>query len=74
MNKYESFNVRLDLAYGADQFRADTLEGAKAMVQDKIKELKARTDMSEENRQYWLEKYAKPIFVHRIVIEDVVTE
>ena len=71
MNKYESFNVRLD-AYGADQLRADTLDGAKALLQDKINELHARKDISEENRQYWLEKYSKPVFVHRIVIEDVV--
>jgi len=71
VNKYESFNVRLD-AYGADQLRADTLDGAKALLQDKINELHARKDISEENRQYWLEKYSKPVFVHRIVIEDVV--
>jgi hypothetical protein len=73
VNKYESFNVRLD-AYGADQLRADTLENVKAMLQDKINELNTRKDISEENRQYWLEKYSKPVFVHRIVIEDVVTE
>ena len=73
MNKYESFNVRLD-AYGADQLRADTLDGVKALLQDKINELNTRKDISEENRQYWLEKYAKPVFVHRIVIEDVIVE
>jgi hypothetical protein len=73
MNKYESFNVRLD-AYGADQLRADTLEGVKALLLDKINELHNRKDISEENRQYWLEKYAKPVFVHRIVIEDVIAE
>ena len=73
MNKYESYNVRLD-AYGADQLRADTLENVKAMLQDKINELNTRKDISEENRQYWLEKYAKPVFVHRIVIEDVIAE
>jgi hypothetical protein len=71
MNKYESFNVRLD-TYGADQLRADTLDGVKALLQDKINELNTRKDISEENRQYWLEKYSKPVFVHRIVIEDVV--
>jgi hypothetical protein len=71
MRKYESYNVRLD-AYGADQLRADTLENVKAMLQDKINELNTRKDISEENRQYWLEKYSKPVFVHRIVIEDVV--
>lgn len=74
MRKYESYNVRIDLEYGADQFRANTLEEAKALVQDKINELNTRKDISEENRQYWLEKYAKPIFVHRIVIEDVVKD
>jgi hypothetical protein len=73
VNKYESYNVRLD-AYGADQLRADTLENVKAMLQDKINELNTRKDISEENRQYWLEKYAKPVFVHRIVIEDVIAE
>jgi len=71
MQKYESFNVRFD-QYGADQFRADTLEDAKALLQDKIHEMTNRKDISEENREYWLEKFAKPIFVHRIVLEDVV--
>jgi hypothetical protein len=73
MNKFESFNVRLEV-FGADQLRADTLEGAKALLQDKINEFKTRKDISEENRQYWLEKYSKPIFVHRIVLESVITE
>lgn len=69
MRKYESFCVRLDLAYGADQFSAPTLDEAKAWVLDKVRELKTRTDISEENRTYWLEKYANPFFVHRIVVE-----
>jgi hypothetical protein len=72
MNKYESFCVRLT-AIDADQFRADTLENAKGLVLDKIRELKERKDISEENREYWIEKYANAVFVHRIVIEDVVT-
>jgi hypothetical protein len=71
MNKYESICIRLD-SFGADQWRANTLEEAKSLLQDKINEMTARRDISEENRQYWLEKYAKPVFVHRIVIEDVV--
>lgn len=72
MRKYESFCVRLDLEFGADQFRADTLDDAKAWVFDKIRELKERQNISEENREYWLAKYANPIFVHRITLEDVV--
>ena len=72
MRKFESFCVRLDLPYGADQFRADTLDEARALVLDKVRELKARTDISEENREYWLAKYANPFFVHRIVIESEV--
>jgi hypothetical protein len=71
MYKYESYTVRLD-TFGADQLRADTLEGAKALLQDKITEMTNRKDIREDNRQYWLEKYAKPVFVHRIVLEDVV--
>jgi len=71
MNKYESICIRLD-TFGSDQWRANTLEEAKALLQDKINEMTARRDISEENRQYWLEKYAKPVFVHRIVIEDVI--
>jgi hypothetical protein len=71
VRKFESFNIRFD-EYGADQWRADTLEDAKALLQDKINEMTIRKDISEENRQYWLEKFAKPIFVHRIVLEDVV--
>lgn len=74
MRKYESICVRLDLEYGADQFRADTLDEAKAWVLDKVLELKSRQDITEENREYWLKKYSKPIFVHRIVIEDLVRE
>ena len=71
MRKYESFCVRLT-AIDADQLRADTLAGAKELLQDKINELNTRKDMSQENREFWLERYNKAVIVHRIVIEDVV--
>lgn len=72
MRKYESYNVRFD-EVGADQFRADTLDEAKWWVLEQIRVMKARTDISEENREYWLAKYVNPVFVHRIVLEDTVS-
>lgn len=71
MQAYTSFNLRYS-PLDADQFRAPTVDEVKAHLLDKIRDMKARVDISEENRQYWLDKYAQAVIVERIVIESVV--
>lgn len=71
MRTYISFNLRFS-PLDADQFRANTLDEVKAYLLEEVRKMKARTDISEENREYWLNKFANAIFVERLVVENEV--
>ena len=70
MKTFESYNLRY--AGTATQFSAKTIEEVKAEWLNRIREMHARTDISEENRTYWLDALSKAKIVQRIVIESEV--
>ena len=70
MKTFESYDLRY--AGTATQFSAKTIEEVKAEWLNRIRTMKAREDISEENRAYWLDALSHAKIIHSITIESEV--